>query len=67
MQTVIEIKSPALSDVLLEINRGVQGLELNRNPPIVSDILSSQNYIIFTTDRPTLVCFFTPTLALRQH
>ncbi|KAJ4484206.1 P-loop containing nucleoside triphosphate hydrolase protein [Lentinula edodes] len=32
--TEVDIKSPALAEVLREINRGVGGLTLNRNPPV---------------------------------
>ncbi|KAF8532083.1 P-loop containing nucleoside triphosphate hydrolase protein [Gautieria morchelliformis] len=35
-RTEIEIKSQALCDVLMDINSDVQGLELNRNPPLAN-------------------------------
>ena len=34
-RTQIEIKSAVLCEVLLEINKGVEGLELTRDPPSV--------------------------------
>ncbi|KAF8522857.1 P-loop containing nucleoside triphosphate hydrolase protein, partial [Gautieria morchelliformis] len=38
-RTEIEIKSQALCDVLMDINSDVQGLELNRNPPVADQWL----------------------------
>lgn len=34
-ETKIEIKSAVLCEVLLDINKGVEGLELTRDPPVV--------------------------------
>lgn len=38
-ETIIEIKSAVLCEVLLDINKGVEGLELTRDPPLVREIL----------------------------
>lgn len=34
--TEVDIKSAALCEALMDINRGVEGLRLTRNPPVVS-------------------------------
>jgi hypothetical protein len=39
-RTEIDVKSLLLRDALLEINKNVEGLELNKSPPLVSCILS---------------------------
>ncbi|KAJ4480946.1 P-loop containing nucleoside triphosphate hydrolase protein [Lentinula aciculospora] len=36
VSTDIDVKSPALAEVLREINKGVAGLTLNRNPPLAN-------------------------------
>lgn len=33
--TEVDIKSPALAEVLREINKDVDGLTLNKSPPVV--------------------------------
>ncbi|EEB90628.1 hypothetical protein MPER_11139, partial [Moniliophthora perniciosa FA553] len=35
-ETVIDVRSPALCDVLVEINKDVEGLTLTRNPPVAN-------------------------------
>ncbi len=59
--TEVDVKSPALRDILIHLNKDVEGLSLLKEPPFVSHFLSRQAEIHFST---RLACEFRAKLQL---
>lgn len=68
-RTEIDIRSAALCQVLMEINRDVEGLELTRAQPTVSRQVKATGQVadcfIFVITRQTRSCSSFPTMASR--